>query len=143
MYSYALFNDTFLLFILPGIMLQKPTRKSTSKQHAEYLTKRMALWTEGKFDELIKEGRHIQRKLQQNLRKDETPEKLAKIFAKLMLQGKVHAALRILDKQESLGVATLSEETIKTLKTLHPEAKPATVEVLMTGELPFYDPVVF
>ena len=91
----------------------------------------------------MKEGREIQKKLKQNQRKDESPEKLAKNFSKLMLQGKVHAALRILDKQESLGVATLSDETINTLKKLHPDANPATEEILMTGELPFYDPVVF
>ena len=132
-----------MLMVLPGIMLQKPTRKSTSKQHSEYLTKRLTLWLDGNFEELLKEGRQIQKKLKQNERKDETPEKIAKNFAKLMLQGKVHAALRILDKQESLGVATLNEETIKTLKNLHPNAKSATEEVLMSGELPYCDPVVF
>ena len=83
------------LMVMPVLLLQKPTRKSTSKQHKLYLSKRLKLWCEGRFEELVKEGRQIQNKMKQNVRKDETPEKTAKSFAKLMLQGKVNAAMRL------------------------------------------------
>ena len=132
-----------LVMIMPALLLQKPSRKSTSKQHTEYLSKRLDLWSEGNFMELMKEGLQIQRTLKQNIRKDESPEKIAKNFAKLMMQGKVNAALRLLNKQESLGVAELNENTIQKLRDLHPEAKRASEETLMTGELPYFDPVIF
>ena len=53
-----------------------------------------------------------------------------------MLQGKVHAALRLLDKAASLGVAPLSAETMKTLADLHPQAEPAIESVLQQGKSP-------
>ena len=55
----------------------------------------------------------------------------------------MNAALRLLDKQESGGVAKLTEDTIKKLKELHPDATPAPAEIMMSGELPYFDPVVF
>lgn len=45
-----------------------------------------------------------------------------------MLQGKVHAALRMLDKNEELGVAELSDENVRNLQALHPEAAEADEE---------------
>ena len=132
-----------MVMIMPAVLLQKPSRKSTAKQHTEYLKKRLDLWTAGKFDELMKEGRAIQQKLKQQLRKDETEEHIAKTFAKLMSLGKVHAALRLLDKAASLGVAELSEETMKALSDLHPTAKDAAEPTLLEGEPPYFDPVLF
>ena len=65
------------------------------------------------------------------------------MFAKLMLQGKVHAALRLLDSQATAGVVNMSEEVLKELKKLHPEGKEAKPDILLTGEIPYFDPVVF
>ena len=76
-------------------------------------------------------------------RKDETSDQIAKNFAKLMMKGKVHAALRLLNKAESLGVADLTPDTLKKLSDLHPVAAPAVEQTLITGELPFFDPVIF
>lgn len=132
-----------MVMIMPALLLQKPTRKSTAKQHSEYLQRRIHHWTNGNFDDLIEEGTAIQEKLKQQTRKDETEDHTAKVFAKLMLRGKVHAALRILDKAASLGVAELTEETMKTLADLHPTAKPAAETTLKEGELPYFDPVLF
>ena len=57
--------------------------------------------------------------MKQSICKD---EKVAKFFAKLMLQGKVNAALRLLNKQETFGIAKLNENTIQKLRELHTEA---------------------
>ena len=60
-----------------------------------------------------------------------------------MLLGKVNAALRLLDKETSLGVANITEETMGELKKLHPEGKQAEVQTLMKGEVPYFDPIIF
>ena len=60
-----------------------------------------------------------------------------------MLQGKVHAALRILDKAASLGIAQLTDETLKALSDLHPAAQEAEDVALIEGELPYFDPILF
>ena len=132
-----------MVMVMPAILLQKPSRKSTSRQHSEYLRKRLQLWRDGKFDELMVEARAIQNSAKRTARKDESSEHLAKTFANLMLRGKVHAALRLLDKHESLGVAKLSETTLEELRKLHPQAHEARAEDLMTGPKPFFDPVIF
>ena len=92
---------------------------------------------------LMKENRDIQHKLRQSLPKKDTTEHIAKCFAHLMLQGKVHAALRLLDKNEELGLAELNAENITKLTALHPEAADADESILMSGELPYFDPIVF
>ena len=132
-----------LLMVMPALLLQKPSRKSNAKQHTEYLRKRLELWNSGNFRDLITEGKTIQKQLDQQKPKSKTPEQVAKTFAKLMLEGKVNAALRLLDTQESVGVAPLTEEVVSKLKDLHPEAKPSSTETLMEGEVPWFDPVVF
>ena len=132
-----------MLMIMPALLLQKPSRKSTSKQHSEYLSKRLILWKKGDFDQLVREGRSIQKQLKQNKPKSKTMEDVAKTFAKFMMAGKVNAALKLLDQQESIGVVELNESTMDTLRKLHPEATPATQETLMEGEVPWFDPVVF
>ena len=101
----SLFEFSFkMAMCMPAILLQKPGRKSTAKQHTEYLKKRLDLWEAGKFNELLTEARYIQKKMQNN-KKYDTPEHIAKTFAKLMLQGKVNAALKLLNKAANLGIA--------------------------------------
>ncbi len=48
------------LMIMPSLLLQKPSRTSKSKEHAEKLRKRMDLWKSGNLDELVREVRFIQ-----------------------------------------------------------------------------------
>ena len=132
-----------LCMIMPAVLLQKPSRKSTAKQHGQYLRRRMDLWEEGKFGELLKEGRAIQEKLKQPMKRIENYEELAKKFAKLMMEGKVHAALRLLDKRAADGVINMTEEVFRELQKLHPDGKEAKDEILLTGEVPFFDPVIF
>ena len=133
-----------LLMIMPAILLQKPYRNSNSKLHSEYLRKRLVLWDVGKFDELMREARSIQERFKiESKNKSKSPESIAKNFAKLMLLGKVNAALRLLDKESSLGVANITDETMGELKKLHPEGKQAEVQTLMKGEVPYFDPIIF
>ena len=132
-----------MVMIMPALLLQKPSRKSTAKQHGEYLKRRLKLWKEGKFDELMIETNAIQDAVNRMTRKDESDEHIAKTFSKLMLQGKVNAAMRLLDKQESLGVAELTEATLNDLRKLHPEAQPATEDTLMKGPKPYFDKILF
>ena len=59
----------------------------------------------------------------------------------LMLQGKVHAALRLLEKQANIGVAEVNNETTHSLRTLHPDAKDENADLMMQGEKSYFDPV--
>ena len=92
------------------MLLQKPNRKSTAKEHSKYLDKRLNLWNAGNFEELMKECTAIQMRLRDSTPKNKTPEYLAKEFARFMLLGKVNAALKLLNKNTDFGVAAIFEK---------------------------------
>ncbi len=66
----------------------------------------MTLWREGCFEEILKEGKTIQRKFASGPRS--CPKDMAGLFAKLMFQGKVKAALRLLNEPGSKSGQPLS-----------------------------------
>ena len=67
---------------------------------------------------LLCEGRAIQKHLQKQSR---SREEIEKVFTRLMLQGKVTAALKFLDNEAaSCGILPLTPETLKSLKEKHP-----------------------
>jgi hypothetical protein len=66
-------------------------------------------------------------------------ESLAKTFAKLVLEGKIKAVMKLLDKENRKGVLPLSQSTNEELRRKHPDA----TSELMDGLIPFVDPVMF
>ena len=130
------------LMIMPALLMQKPSYKSKSKHHTASLNRRMDLWFKGDFDTLIKEARAIQGKLT-TYKKYQNNEQLSKGFSNLMLQGRVNAALKLLEQQGSAGFLPLSDEVLCDLQNKHPPACPADESVLIPGETPTVDPVIF
>ena len=108
--------------ILPVLLLQKPSKTSKSKEHNIKLEYRLRLWKAGNIDDLIREGRAIQQKLQISKRNNKRDE--AKIFSNLMMQGKINAALKMLSDSD-IGVHTMDDNVIKELQNKHP--KPAEI----------------
>ena len=94
--------------VLVALTLQKPNRTSKSKDHVAHLHHRLTLWKEGDLSALLDEGQCIQ----QHLRFHGVPDKdrAARIFNNLMLQGKVHSALRYLSCHSSGGVLNLDAQ---------------------------------
>ena len=60
-----------------------------------------------------------------------------------MLQGKVQAALRLLDDKMSGGILDLSNDTLKELRSKHPNPIYADESILIKGDIPFIDPVMY
>ena len=98
-------NDTSLkpfslkgLMIMPTLLLQKPSYRSKAKEHSQCLERRLRDWKAGNFDKIMNEVRAIQSKLDQT-RRPMSPEHLAKTFSKLILLGKINAALKLINKK--------------------------------------------
>uniref|UniRef100_A0A1X7SJX1 Uncharacterized protein n=1 Tax=Amphimedon queenslandica TaxID=400682 RepID=A0A1X7SJX1_AMPQE len=87
-------------FLLPLLLLQKPYRRSKAKDHLPALEHRFALWNDGEFMDLLSEGEEIQRKLSGGARRISGPY-LCSSFSKLMLEGKVRGALKLLNNAGS------------------------------------------
>ena len=120
-------------FVLVAVCLQKQSQKSKTKDHKECLTRRVALWKNGDIDQLIREGRMIQQRIGRS-RKIEPPNK-AKIFAKLVMEGKINAALGYLSDNDSKGVLPLSDDVMEQLQEKHPEPQEARLGFLL------FDPI--
>ena len=132
-----------ILMVMPALLLQKPSYKSKSKNHSDYLARRLDSWERGDFDALMNEGRTIQKKFVERLQQHQNENQLAKSFANLMLKGKVTSAIKLLEKAESTGVLPLNKDVINDLREKHPTSKSTDPEFLLSGKVPFVDPVMF
>ena len=81
-----------LLLIFFPLMLQKPSKKSKKSDHTRYLKKRLGLWKEGRIQEIVLEVEQIQKRLISSKRSEDAKERG---FARLMLEGKVSKALKL------------------------------------------------
>ena len=131
-----------LLMIMPNLLLQQTTFKAKSKVNKETLVRRMQLWKEDKIEDLVDECRVIQSRLKTTTRKDDAHER-AERFNKLMMQGNIKAAIRLLSATERGGVLPLNEETMTELKKKHPDAQPQFQQLLLHGPVKQVNPVIF
>ena len=116
--------------ILPALMLQEPFKTSKSQEHCKKLEDRLAAWKDGRIDELVQECRTIQRRFSSNERRNK--EHKAKNFAKLVFQGKINAAMKLLTDIDA-GVHKVDDTILNKLQQKDPEPAPLTSDTLLTG----------
>ena len=75
--------------------------------------------------------------------KPQATEEKAKTFAKLVLEGKVNAAIQLLDDDTSSGVLPLSANVIKALLQKHPDAKPSNDTMMLHGSFNNINEIIF
>ena len=134
--------------VMPALLLQKPHPWSKAKDHVIYLERCLQLWGSGKLKELLDEGRTIQHQLSRKPPKHQ--ENTARIFAKLMMEGKVSAALRIVTDSNGGGILPLDKvidvennnmETVcSVLMKKHPHKQPPRPSSLIEPDSPPPEP---
>ena len=131
--------------VMQSLLLQKPFVKSKTKDHCSCLDRRLKQWLEGDIKALLSEGKCIQRHLTSQTYKSLEFEKITRGFNRLMLQGKVHQAVRLISNAEKSGLLSLDDivpdvdangnATWKTAKDIllekHPAGKIPPPEVLL------------
>ena len=88
--------------IIPCLFLHKPSKVSKSRDYLKALKRKIDLWSNGKIDKLLFEGKTIQSCLHHN----KTPnsiDKLSKKFVLLIEKGNVNGALKSLTSNMSNG----------------------------------------
>ena len=119
-------------FVLPALLLQRPSKETKDKMNCTILERRLKEWKDGDFYELLVEGRSIQshRFNQQSKRRSGSTMSLSSSFAHLLFQGKVDAALQLLSSQHHSGKVLSLNEVVDDsgglsmkdiLKEKHPE----------------------
>ena len=130
------------LMIFFPLMLQKPGPRSKTHDHNRYLVKRLQLWKDGKIEELLLEAEEIQRRMLKS--KKRKKEGLVRGFTRLMFDGKVRQALKLIDADnEVTGVHEMSNHVLNTLQEKHPEAVEPDASVWMAGDVPQVQNVIF
>ena len=120
---------TLNMIFLP-LMLQKSGPKVRAASLKEIIEARYHKWSKGHIKELVEEAEYIQDRIER-MNKNYT-EKAVKLFARLMMQGKVKQALRVVAGSQG-GVAKASPETLQKLKEKHPSAAPTDPKTLAEG----------
>ena len=119
--------------VLPSLLLQKPCKKSKTKDCAA-LQRRLTLWHDGNVLELLKESATIQVTLKSVNTRNAIGEILKK-FVKEMQQGNVNGEIKLLANNMQNGVLPLNETKLELLRQKHPKASPATESVLLTEDV--------
>ena len=120
------------------LLLQKPSKRSKTKDHICHLKQRFDLWSIGDFGQLLDEGRCIQARMMSQ-RAPGKNDVDGHIFRSLMAQGKVRSALSYLSREQTGGVLGLDEiipqsqglTTRDVLRDEHPPGKPVCPESLL------------
>ena len=128
--------------VLPSVILQKPLATSKTKEHSVAIERRLALWRQGDLNMLMKEIRFTQDRFV-NSKRVRSVEDISRIFAKLVFQGKLTAAIKLLDKGNSSGLLNLSDEVLAQLKEEHPVPTEMEGECLLHGPVDLIPPGIF
>ena len=112
------------------LLLQKPHQASKCKEHAKALERRIKARQEGDIDGLMREGRTIQHHLPLSKRMA-SEDKQSRVFAQLVMEGKIHSALRFFSESQGNGVLDLNgfiddtktRTVLDVLKEKHPPGR--------------------
>jgi len=130
--------------LMEHLLLQKTKQKSTTKENAACLERRLKMWDAGEISELFNEARAIQERRNVAARQQLPEEELARIFGKMIFEGRINAAISFLDTQARKGgVQTLTDAIRKVLEDLHPRAEPAPSGSLIEGTPPPVELIIF
>ena len=116
----------------------------------------MQNWKNGEISDLLYEGRTIQQRFHKSRHNNKGEQQLVKTFSKLMFQGKVTDAIRILTKHSKKGGFVALDKTMtvngctRTVREIliekHPKGQPADMDTTVTANstsTPMYHPIIF
>ena len=129
--------------LAPTLILQKPSKKSKAVDHKIHLKRRLELWLNGKFDDLVKEGQAIQKPL---LARISTQSKSAcdDRFINLMRRGQSSEATGWLESERhSLGPKKCTPKVLEDLEEKHPPSCPMSSQSMLHGPPNMHSPVTF
>ena len=131
------------MMVMPSLILQRTSSKYKSAELKMHVERRLEQWKNHEVEALIEEATTIQTRMPQFSNKPRNIEELAKRFAKLMLEGKVNPAIRLLNESASGGVLPLTDEVFQNMQQKHPEGSPLNETMLLHGPVKKTNSVIF
>eukprot|EP00116_Pleurobrachia_bachei_P003851 sb/3464113/ len=127
-----------MLMIMFPLLLQKPSSNSKAREHKVALQRRVELWQQKDYDSLLRECRGIQSRLDSSKR---SQNGMLKAFSRLMLHGKVRAAIRVV-RNGAVAPVPITAEVVEKLRLKHPSPTDDETSVLI-GPTPTADQFIF
>jgi hypothetical protein len=130
------------IIVFSAVLLQKDPHVKKTCDVRRLLNRRLRLWREGHFDELLQEAVRCDMQLRRAIdKRTRTPidEVVHRVFTRLMLQGKVREAVRWITNRESGGILSPddhlcsegnSKSVLELLREKHPHPQEPNEEVL-------------
>ena len=143
------------LIVFSSVILQCDRTVKKGCDIRRLLERRLGLWHEGKFDVLLQEAMRCDKALK-NQRKLYADAHVDKVFSRLMLQGKIRAALRWITDRSNCGLLAPADEVelragdnsivkktvSEVLASKHPEPRPPhSLSLLTADELPHFEDI--
>jgi hypothetical protein len=132
--------ERFIVF--QAVVLQRSREVKNAGAIKRRLSNRMDAWEAEKYDMLTQDTERAALAQLARVRGIQTPEQRAKTYARLVLQGKLRAAVRWLTEREKGGVllpddldSKTNEPVIDVLRSKHPDARVPDVSVLEAYEI--------
>ena len=127
------------IHLMLSLLLQKPKKISTLKDHIKAIQRRFDWWKREKHWETYcwsysMQGHlnHINRPKGMEILSKET--ELSESFVTMVEEGNVNRALKLLTKNMFNGILPLGDNTLQLFYEKHPASKNANDEVLISGE---------
>ena len=123
-------------------MLQKPCQRSKARDHAKYLASRLEKWKKGDIDQLIQEGKEIQKRMLK--KKQKAIQSNQKAFCRLMFEGKVKQATKFINNDDSIkGVHKITESVKLALANKHPKGEECLPDAILSVTRPLPNAVIY
>ena len=101
-------------------------------------------WKDGRIDNLLAEAEEIQKRLRTGRQKKNEKENVNRGFARLMAEGNVKQALKLVDADNEItGVHAINDHVRNVLLDKHPVGEDINPEAVIQGEAPIVQPVIF
>ena len=125
--------------VLPALLLQRPHPKSGIKVHVQCLEDKLERWKKGDIGSFCHECLSIQNNLRHRHHENRDEVKKARAFQKLVSQGNVKAAIRLITEQGGSGSLSLS--------SVQPDGRTVKDHLLVPAKdrleyLPHHNPLV-
>uniref|UniRef100_A0A1X7SXG4 Reverse transcriptase domain-containing protein n=1 Tax=Amphimedon queenslandica TaxID=400682 RepID=A0A1X7SXG4_AMPQE len=143
------------VLVFSSVILQRDKQVTKRRDVIRSLNRRMDMWRDDKFDLLVQESCRCDRSFTSHRRRKHDKDYIEKVFTRLMLQGKVRAAMRWLTDRSKGSILSPSDKVtmsvngarcettvIDALKSKHPSShSPHSSTLLTASPLPLLEDI--
>uniref|UniRef100_A0A1X7U8J9 Reverse transcriptase domain-containing protein n=1 Tax=Amphimedon queenslandica TaxID=400682 RepID=A0A1X7U8J9_AMPQE len=137
-------------------MLQRDRNVKKACDIRQLLERRLTLWKDDKFDVLLQEACRCNKALKSRVRRPGIDSHCDRVFSRLMMQGKIRAAVRWITERSGSGQlaptdeiternddgSTIKKSVVEVLKSKHPDPQPPhTLSLLIVDEIPHFEDI--